>query len=339
MTQDTVTASRPPALPLVVLIATGGTIAQKIDPVKQAPVPALSGEDLLAAVPEVRRYARLEVQNFANIPSDYMGPEQWVGLQHMVQAALARPDTAAVVISHGTDTLEETAWFLDLTVDSAKPVVMTGAQRHASEADFDGPRNLLEAVRVAMASEAQGQGVMVVLNSQAHAARSVTKAHTTQVETFQSGRPGCLAEVYSDRVVFYRTPLRRLHVPLKKNSLPYVEIVAMYGGADGAMIHAALQENAEGIVVQGLGAGNVNEPMFRAMETAIAEAVPVVISTRVPGGRVLPHYGWIGGGQTLREAGVISADDLSPPKARILLMLLLQAGITDATAIQEYFSR
>lgn len=339
MLQDTANAPQNGALPLVVLIATGGTIAQKIDPVKQAPVPALSGEDLLAAVPEVGRYARLEVQDFANIPSDYMGPAQWVGLQHMVQAALARPDTAAVVISHGTDTLEETAWFLDLTLDSTKPVVMTGAQRHASSTDFDGPRNLLEAVRVALAPEAQGQGVLVVLNSEAHAARSVTKAHTTQVEAFRSGPPGCLAEVYADRVVFYRTALRRLHVPLCKDALPYVEIVAMYGGADGAMIHAALRENAEGIVVQGLGAGNVNEPVFRAMETAIEEAVPVVISTRVPGGRVLPHYGWVGGGQTLREAGVISADDLSPPKARILLMLLLQVGATDPAVIQAYFSR
>ena len=136
--------------PVVEFIATGGTIAMKIDPVKHAPVPAISGEDLLAMVPDVSKYARVEVNNLFNIPSDYMDPPHWIALTHAVQEALARPEVAGVVVSHGTDTLEETAWWLDLTVDSQKPIVLLGAQRNASEPDFDGPRNLLNAVRIAV---------------------------------------------------------------------------------------------------------------------------------------------------------------------------------------------
>jgi len=136
------------APPVVKLIATGGTIAMKIDPVKKAPVPAISGEDLLATVPDISKYATVEVENLANVPSDYMDADLWVKLQKAVKTALARPEVAGVVVSHGTDTLEETAYFLDLTVNSEKPIVLIGAQRNASEHDFDGPRNLLNAVRI-----------------------------------------------------------------------------------------------------------------------------------------------------------------------------------------------
>src|SRR5215470_7613880 len=136
--------------PVVVFIATGGTIAMKIDPVKHAPVPAISGEDLLLTVPEVSKYATVEVKNVSNVPSDYMDPVRWTGLTREVNAAMRRADVSGVIISHGTDTLEETAFWLDLTVDSDKPVVLVGSQRNASEPDFDGPRNLLNAVRIAV---------------------------------------------------------------------------------------------------------------------------------------------------------------------------------------------
>src|SRR5712691_11573445 len=132
-----------PGLPVVRLIATGGTIAMKIDPAKKAPVPAISGEDLVATVPEIAQVAHVEVENLSNVPSSYMDADRWVQLQKAVTASLARPEVAGVIVSHGTDTLEETGWFLDLTVDSPKPIVLIGAQRNASERDFDGPRNLL----------------------------------------------------------------------------------------------------------------------------------------------------------------------------------------------------
>src|SRR5262245_47507044 len=142
------------------MIATGGTIAMKIDPVKNAPVPALSGEDLVAGVPELGRVAKVRVESPFNIPSDYMEPERWVAIQKLVVKALASDEVAGVMISHGTDTLEETAYFLDLTVASEKPVVLVGAQRNASERDFDGPRNLVNAARICVSPQARGKGVV-----------------------------------------------------------------------------------------------------------------------------------------------------------------------------------
>jgi L-asparaginase len=256
-----------------------------------------------------------------------------------VRKALARPEVAGVVVSHGTDTLEETAWWLDLTVDSPKPVVLIGAQRNASEPDFDGPRNLLNAVRIAVDPASAGKGVMLAMNNQINAARDVTKTHTSSVETFRSGDWGFLGVVDFDRVVWARAPLRRQHVPIRADEMPLVEIIAMYGGADGRLVRAAAENGARGIVVQGLGWGNVNLPMFEAIKDALGRGIPVVVSTRVPNGRVLPNYGWDGGGKTLVDAGAVMADDLSPQKARILLMLLLQDGVRGRQELQAAFHR
>jgi L-asparaginase len=311
----------------------------KIDPVKHAPVPAISGDDLLATVPEVSKYATVEVKNISNISSDYMDPTRWIGLTREASAALARPEVAGVIVSHGTDTLEETAYWLDLTVDSQKPIVLIGAQRNASESDFDGPRNLLNAVRIAIDPQSRGKGAMIAMNSQINAAREATKTHTSSVETFKSGDFGFLGAVDFDRIVYWRTPLRRQHVPIKTDNMPYVEIVAMYGGADGYLIKAALDHGAKGLVIQALGWGNVNQAMFAGIKDAIAKGVPVVITSRVPNGRVLPNYGFEGGGKTLVEAGAVMGDDLSAQKARILLMLLLQNGVTGQKNLQAAFDR
>jgi L-asparaginase len=327
------------AQPIVRLIATGGTIAMKIDPVKKAPVPAISGEDLLATVPDISKYATVEVENLSNVPSDYMDSERWVGLQKAVRTALARPEVSGVVVSHGTDTLEESAYFLDLTVKSEKPIVLIGAQRNASEHDFDGPRNLLNAVRICVAPDAKDKGAMIVLNNQINAARTVTKMHTSSVETFNSGDFGFIGYADNDRVIFYRSPLRRQHIGLTTDVLPYVEIVAMYGGATGSLVKAAADQGAKGIVIQALGWGNVNVPMFEAIKYAIGKGIPVVIATRVPSGRVLPVYGFAGGGKTLKDAGAVFADDLPPQKARLILMLALQSGVKDAEALQKLFDK
>ncbi len=311
-------------LPVVKLIATGGTIAMKIDPVKKAPVPAISGEDLISTIPEIASLAKIEVENLSNIPSDYMTPDSWIGLQKAVVATLARSEVSCTVVSHGTDTLEESAFFLDLTVPSDKPIVLIGAQRNASEKDFDGPRNLFNAARICVTPEATGKGAVIAMNNQINAAREVTKTHTSDVEAFKSGDYGFLGVVDHDRVVFNRSPSRRQYIPLIQDKLPAVEIVSMYAGADGAMIDAAVASGVKGIVVQALGWGNVNKPMFAAIKNAISKGVSVVISTRVQNGRVLPVYGFEGGGKTLQQAGAVFADNLSPQKARILLMLALQ---------------
>ncbi len=331
-------ATLPAQLPTVKLIATGGTIAMKLDPETNAPVPAISGDQLLATVPEIAGIARITVENFSNIPSDYMDPERWVQLHAAVVRSLADPGIVGVIISQGTDTLEETAYFLDLTVDSRKPVVLIGAQRNASERDFDGPRNLWNGVRTVLSAEAWGKGVLVVLNDQINAAREVRKSHTSDVGTFQSGEFGLLGRADADRIVFHRAPTRRQNITLQAGELPTVEIVAMYAGADGGLIRAAVENGAKGVVVQALGMGNLNIPMYAAIQKAIIAGVPVVISTRVPNGRVMPVYGFQGGGQTLQELGAVFAGDLSPQKARILLMLALQSTM-DPVEIQKLFDR
>jgi L-asparaginase len=324
--------------PVVVLIATGGTIAMKIDPVKKAPVPAISGEDLLATVPEVAKYAKMEVNNISNVPSAYMDPPRWVALSKEVNRALARPEVAGVIISHGTDTLEETAWWLDLTTNSDKPIVLVGAQRNASESDFDGPRNLLNAVRICVDPQSKGKGAMLVMNNQINAARDVMKTNTSSVETFKSGDWGFLGVVDFDRIIYSRSPLRRQHIPIKIDTMPYVEIISSYGGADGYMVKAAVDHGAKGVVVQALGWGNVNTATSAAIKEAISKGIPVIITSRVPNGRVLPNYGFEGGGKVLADAGAVMGDDLSSQKARILLMLLLQNGVQGHKDLQEAFS-
>lgn len=324
--------------PVVVLIATGGTIAMKIDPIKKAPVPAISGEDLVATVPEVSKFAKMEVYNISNVPSAYMDPVRWVALTKEVNRTLARPEVAGVIVSHGTDTLEETAWWLDLTTDSGKPVVLIGAQRNASEPDFDGPRNLLNAVRICVDPHSKDRGAMLVMNNQINAAREVTKTHTSSVETFKSGDWGFLGVVDFDRIVYSRLPERRQHLPINGDPMPYVEIISTYGGADGFLLKAAVDHGAKGIVVQALGWGNVNPATSAAIKATIGKGIPVVITSRVPNGRVLPNYGYEGGGKVLADAGAIMGDDLSPQKARILLMLLLQNGAKGQTTLQAAFS-
>ncbi len=325
-------------LPRCEMIATGGTIAMKFDPAQQAIVPALSGEELLASVPELARLARIRVRNLFNIPSEQMDPQRWIAIQREVRDAISDDAVAGVVIAHGTDTLEETAYFLDLTLQTDKPILLVGAQRNASERDFDGPRNLLDAGRVCVDSQARGRGVMIAMNGQLDAAREATKTHTSDVGAFQSGRSGSLGEIDGERVIFSRTSVRRQHIALREAPLPRVDIVAMYAGADGALLRAAVGAGAKGIVIQALGNGNVNASLGAAITEALQQGVVVVISTRVPNGRVMPAYGLAGGGKTLQRQGTVFAGDLTPQKARILLMLALQSTSSSAR-IQEMFNR
>lgn len=327
-------------LPVVQFIATGGTIAMKVDPVTKGVKPAVTGDELLQAVPDAGKYATVEVNNFSNIPSDYVDPPFWARLTKTVEDALARPEVAGVVIAHGTDTLEETAYWLDLTVKSEKPVVLIGAQRNGSVSDFDGPRNLLNAVRVAVSPDARGKGAMIPMNNQINSARFVTKTHTANVETFKSGDFGFLGEVWDDRVIFSNASLRRQTVELKPDAeLPRVEIIPMFGGADGSLLRYAVDQGAKGIVVQGAGMGQMNVPMYEAVKYALSKNVPVVVSTRVHNGRTRPLYGFVGGGKTTFEAGAVMSGDLSPQKSRILLMLLLQQGKSGKEELQAAFDR
>ena len=327
--------------PTIAIVATGGTIAMKHDPVTGAPVPALTGADLVAAVPRLSDLARIEVLEFANVPSAYLGPALWPDLSRAVAGLLARPEIAGAIVLHGTDTLDQTAYFLDLTLASDKPVVVVGAQRNASEADADGARNLLNAVRQILAQGARedlrGLGVTVTLNHNINAAREVRKSHTNNVETFNSGEAGFLGHIDEDRVVFARKSLRRQTLPLP-DRLARVDLVAMAAGSDGRQLRHAVADGAEGVVIAAYGFGNVNEALYDAVVEAIAAGVTIVVASQVPHGRALPVYGFKGGGGTLRAAGAVFADDLTPDKARVLALLALPIT-RDRQALQAYYDR
>jgi L-asparaginase len=325
------------ALPRVAIVATGGTIAMKNDPETGAPVPALSGADLVAAVPGLGGLATIEVVEFANLPSAYMGPALWPDLTRTVEGLLTRDDIAGSVVLHGTDTLDQTAYFLDLTLTGDKPVVVIGAQRNASDPDGDGGRNLLNAVRQILAPGARDMGVTVTLNHNINAAREVRKTHTNNVETFNSGAAGFLGTVDEDRVVFSRKSLRRQTLPLPE-ALPRIDVVPMVAGADGSQLQHAVESGADAVVLAAYGFGNVNDALHDAVVEAAARGVVVIVASQLADGRALPVYGFKGGGQTLREAGAVFADDLSPDKARVLALLALPIT-RERTALQAFYDR
>jgi len=327
----------PQDLPTVVVLATGGTIASMYDPASGALRPALSGDEIVQAVPGLGELARVRVEQVANVGSRDMTPAIWMALSRRANEVLRDPDVAGVIVTHGTDTLEETAYFLDLTVTSPKPVIMVGAQRAPVYFDTDGPRNLLDAVRVILSPESAGMGTLVVMNGRIEAAREVTKTSTVAVETFQTGEFGSLGVSDFGAVRFYRAPLRRQTLPLPEEvTLPRVEIVPMYAGADGRVIEALLERGEmDGLVIAGLGLAHVPEAAMGAVRTVREAGIPVVLSTRVHTGRIVPLYQ---NNVDLLEMGAVEADNLSPQKARVLLMVAM-TRTRDAEALREIFGR
>jgi L-asparaginase len=327
------------ALPKVAVLSTGGTIASVYDAAQGGFAPALSGDQLVKAVPGLDTIAQVEVVQVANVPSTNMTPELWMAVRRRADEMLARPDIAGVVVTHGTDTLEETAFFLDLTVASDKPVVVVGAQRAASEFDADGPRNLRDAVLTALAPAARGLGTLVVLNSEIHAAREVTKTNTLNVSTFLTPVFGALGTVDPDGVRMYRAPLRRRRVDVPAGAtLGRVEIVTNYAGADGNVVRGLLaQGGLDGLVVEASGVGNLADGLFEALKEVRAMGIPVVISTRVHSGRTLALYAGSGSGVTLEGIGCVFADNLPPHKARVLLLAAM-TGTSDPDELRAIFS-
>jgi L-asparaginase len=331
------THAQPGALPTIAIITTGGTIAQKYDAEAGGAVPAVSGEALVEAVPALKELANLRVIPLVNIDSRDMTPELWLRLARLVNETLADPTVCGVVVTHGTDTMEDTAYVLDLTLASDKPVVMTGAQRDATTPDADGPRNLLNAVRQAVDPDARGRGVTVTFDSKIFYARPVSKCHTNHVSAFAAGYYGQAGEIDDKQITWFNRPERRPPFPIP-DRLPKVDLIYVYPGADGGLIDSAISNGARGIVVCGYGIGNVNLPVFQAIERARQKQIPVVLTTRVPEGRVYPAYGGEGGGSSMKNLGVIFGENLLPWKARILLMLSLTVA-DDPAEMQGYFDR
>ena len=315
-------ASGQSELPRVVVLATGGTIASTYDEEIGALRAALTGDEIVSAVPGLDEIARVSVEQIANVNSRDMTPEVWLRLGRRANELLRDPEVAGVIVTHGTDTLEETAYFLDLTVESDKPIVVVGAQRAPTNYDTDGPRNMLNAVRVVVSPEAVGKGTMVVMNGQINAAREVTKTNTLDVETFQTLDFGLLGVADVEKVRFYRAPTRRQTIPLAADAdLPNVAIISEYAGSDGRAIRLLLEDgNLDGLVVAGLGLAHVSTPTLEAIREVRAAGIPVVVASRVLTGRIVPLYA---NNVDLLEIGCVQADNLSPQKARVLLMVAM----------------
>ncbi len=297
----------------------------RLDPVTGGAIPALSGEEIIARAPGLAEIADFEVVNFGLLAGPHMTPPKMLELAQAVKARLADSSVAGAVVTHGTDTLEETAYLLDLLIDDARPVVLVGAMRNSSELSWDGPGNLRSAVRVAADAQACGLGVMVVMNDELLAAVEATKTHTEKTDTFQSRDFGPLGIVDKDRVIVSRRPARRDHIRTDRLE-ERVDLIKVSAGTDGRFISFAVDSGARGIVVEGLGRGNVPVATLPGIEKAISAGLPVVITSRCPRGRVLDTYGYEGAGRQLKRMGCITGGMLPSHKARIKLMAALGAG-------------
>jgi L-asparaginase len=327
------------ALPRIAVIGTGGTIsslgASSLDVLDYPDFgQKLTCEALLDRFPETRLVADPLPITFRQVGSTDIGPKEWIEIRELIHR-IGREEAAVVgfVIPHGTATLEETAFFLNLTLATAQPVVLVGAQRPASALGTDAGMNLVNALRVAGSPEARGKGVLVVLNDEVHAARDVVKTSTYRLQTFRSVDFGALGHADGDGVHLYRAPLRA-HMPdtpfaaLDLTTLPRVDIVYSYAGADRALVDAAVAAGARGIVSAGFAPGSPTPEQRTAFERAAKSGIVVVQCSRATG-RVAPR-------RRLRESGIVAGGDLSPQKARILLMLALSTT-TDIAMIQEAF--
>jgi L-asparaginase len=320
---------------MIVIVFTGGTISMRHDSALGGAVPALSGRDILAAVRGVEAVADVEVDDFGSFPGPHMSPARMWALRGRVLDHLDRGDVEGVVITHGTDTLEESAYLIARSSVTEKPIVFTGAMRAASDLGWDGPANLIAAVRTAASTEACGQGVLVVMGERIFAGADVTKSHTQMLDAFESPGLGPLGGVDDGRVVFRReTPATRTVVLAERLAEP-VDIVYTWTGADSRLLDAARGDGL-GVVVAAMGRGNVPPDMLPGIGRWIDEQKPVVIASRAQRGRVGPTYGYPGGGRRLLEAGAIFAGSRRPQQARIDLMLGLGAGL-DATGLRKLF--
>lgn len=309
----------------------------KVDPLTGGAVPVLSGSEILDSVPQVRGVADVLVRDFSTLPGPHMTPAKCIELSGRVAAALDDPAIAGAVVTHGTDTMEETAFLLDLTIRSPKPVVFVGAMKNASELSWDGPANLLAAARVASSPLSRDRGVLVVMNDEIHAASEVTKTHTERVDTFRSPNFGPLGVVDKGTVLYYRDLPRRVSIPATGID-PAVDIFTAVIGADDRLIRYSVDSGSHGIVIEGTGRGNVTPWMASGIQYAISKGLPVVLVSRCPGGRVLDTYAYDGGGRRLRQMGVIFGDTLNGQKARVLLMVALGAGLS-RDAIKQAFEQ
>lgn len=321
------------ALPRVLLLATGGTISMRQDAQAGGAVPRLTGQEILEAVPGIDRVARLEVREFGRYPGPHMTIERMWELRAAVLDALQQ-GVDGIVVTHGTDTVEETAYLLDRSLPAEVPVVITGAMRNSSELSWDGPANLMSAVEVAASPEARGRGTMVVMDEEIVQGGEVVKTHTEQAGTFRSPNWGPLGITDKGRALFYRESRRRPALAPARPVTP-VDLIKIVAGADSRLVEASLDSGAHGVVIEAMGRGNVPPAVLPGVRRWTDAGKPVIVATRSSRGRVLDTYAYEGGGHQLREMGCIFADHLTGQQARIELILALGVYGNDVPRVRE----
>lgn len=316
---------------MIGILFTGGTISMRIDPATGAAVPALAAEDIVALVPELPRATEFEIEEFSRLPGPHVTPEHMWRLARRAAAWLDRPDVDGLVITHGTDTIEETAFMLDVLLTTEKPVVLVGAMRTVSDASWDGPANLLNAARVAASPAARGCGVSVVMDEHIFPAREVRKLHTESSGSFATPEFGPLGMVDSGEVIFRRRPMPRpswadsaAEPGLRVQRLETrVDLIQAYTGMTDKPLRHAVADGARGLALVAFGRGNVPPAIVPAIRESVQAGVLVTVSSRSLAGRVSARYGYDGGGLQLRDAGAILSGDLSGAQARLLQMVTL----------------
>lgn len=321
----------------ILIIFTGGTIAMKVDPVLHAAIPALNSDEIMSMISNIESLVNVESVNFGNLPSPHILPKHMLEISKIIKENITRDNIDAVIVTHGTDTLEETAYFLDLNIDQEKPIIIVGAMRNNSELGYDGSSNLSAAICTALSNNSLGKGVLVVMNNEVNAAGEVTKTNTLSLDTFKSPEFGPLGIVDNDEVIFYRDIIKRKHIATDKIE-ENIGLIKTAAGMKSDILNFYIDSGYKGIVIEALGRGNLPPQMIPGIKRAISNNIPIVMVSRCHTGRVLDSYGYVGGGKHLRDLGVIFGGNLPGQKARIQLMLSL-GKTNDIEKIKDIFEK
>jgi len=320
----------------ILIVFTGGTFSMKVDKkISGGIIPRYSGKELLKKIPEAKKLANISCYDFGKYPGPHVTPEIMIELSRQLKKKLSANNFDGVIITHGTDTLEETAYLIDLTIKTEIPIVFTGSMKNSSEPDWDGPRNLTDSIRVCLNENSRNLGVLVCLHGEVNAASEVTKIFSNEIETFQSLDFGALGFVQYGRVVYNRLP-RQLETINTENVNSNVDLLTVYAGMDEKFFKYSADSGADGLVIQALGIGNVPPTAFKGVEYVIKKDIPVVLVSRCPAGETSNIYSYPGAGKHLHDLGVIFADYLNGQKARIKLMLAL-SKTTDRKILKKIF--
>lgn len=306
----------------ILIVFTGGTFSMKIDDETGGAVPHFSGNELIQMIPDASQLAEIETYDFGKYPGPHVTPELMLQLSKKIRKFLSDNRYDGVIVTHGTDTLEETAYLLDLTIKTEIPIVVIGSMKNSSEPDWDGPKNLLDAIHICLSENSKNLGVLVCLNGEINAASEVTKIYSDSVDTFQSLDFGSLGFVQNGRVIYNRLP-RKLEILESDNINTNVDLITVYAGMDEKFFKFSADSGVDGIVVEALGIGNVPPKAFTGIKYAVEKGIPVVLVSRCPAGETDYVYSYEGAGVHLHNLGVLFSDFLNGQKARIKLMLAL----------------